>query len=197
MLFRRVFGIFLPGKVGRRGRELFRWHLYSPANRMNLRADSGKLRTEFRCLRVIKGFIPGTLDYGARLRSTQHQITGDLAMKNMKKKQSSKKRRKPITGQHRKSTAKNPPIVLTGLDVTEDDSIDQDENTLSGDTQGLSGDQDVTFESVKELTEEGQYLEAEVVDGVENAPLADAGPIKTKEVPEDDVPPEYLDPERE
>jgi hypothetical protein len=118
-------------------------------------------------------------------------------MKNMKKKPSSKKRRKPSAGQHRKSTAKSPPIMLTGLDVTEDDSIDQDENTLSGDTQGLSGDQDVTFESVKELTEEGQYLEAEVVDGVENAPLADAGPIKTKEVPEDDVPPEYLNPERE
>ena len=112
----------------------------------------------------------------------------------MKKKQSSKKRRKPSTGQHRKSTAKSPPIVLTGLGVTEDDSIDRDENTLSGDTQGL---EDVTFESVKELTEEGQYLEAAVVDGVENAPPADAGPIKTKEVPEDDVPPEYLDPERE
>jgi hypothetical protein len=115
----------------------------------------------------------------------------------MKKKQSSKKRRKPSTGQHRKSTAKSPPIVQMGLDATEDDSIDRDENTLSGDTQGLSGDEDVTFESVKELTEEGQYLEAEVVDGVENAPPADAGPIKTKEVPEDDVPPEYLDPERE
>ena len=118
-------------------------------------------------------------------------------MKNMKKKQSSKKRRKPSTGQHRNSTAKSPPILLTGLDVTEDDSIDRDENTLSGDTQGLSGDEDVTFESVKELTEEGQYLEAAVVDGVENAPPADAGPIKTKEVPEDDVPPEYLDPDRE
>ena len=118
-------------------------------------------------------------------------------MKNMKKKQSSKKRRKPSTGQHRKSTAKSPPIVLTGLGVTEDESTDQDENTLSGDTQGLSEVEDVTFESVKELTEEGQYLEAEVVDGVENAPPADAGPIKTKEVPEDDVPPEYLDPERE
>ncbi len=118
-------------------------------------------------------------------------------MKNMKKKQSSKKRRKPNTGQQRKSTAKSPPIVLTGLGVTEDESTDQDESTLSGDTQGLSEVEDVTFESVKELTEEGQYLEAEVVDGVENAPPADAGPIKTKEVPEDDVPPEYLDPERE
>jgi len=118
-------------------------------------------------------------------------------MKNMKKKQSSKKRRTPSTGQHRKSTAKSPPIVLTGLGVTEDESTGQDENTLSGDTQGLSEVEDVTFESVKELTEEGQYLEAAVVDGVENAPPADAGPIKTKEVPEDDVPPEYFDPERE
>jgi hypothetical protein len=161
---------------------------------MNLRADAGKFRREFRSLQVTDTFVPDTLEYVARHRMRQHQIAGDFAMK---KKQSSKKRRKPSTGQHRKSTAKSPPIVQMGLDVTEDDSIDRGENTLSGDTQGLSGDEDVSFESVKELTEEGQYLEAEVVDGVENAPPADAGPIKTKEVPEDDVPPEYLDPDRE
>jgi hypothetical protein len=87
--------------------------------------------------------------------------------------------------------------VQTDVDVTDDQSVGSDESTLSGDTQGLPEVPDATFESVKELTEEGQYLEAELVDGVENAPPADAGPVRTKEVPEDDVPPEYLDPDRE
>jgi hypothetical protein len=61
----------------------------------------------------------------------------------------------------------------------------------SGDIQGLSGVAKADSESVAELAEEGQSFEAEVVSGVENAPDADAGEIRTKEVPEDDVPPEY------
>jgi len=48
-------------------------------------------------------------------------------------------------------------------------------------------------ESVEELLEEGQAFEAGIVEGVENAPDADEGEIRTKEVPEDDVPEEYLD----
>lgn len=48
-------------------------------------------------------------------------------------------------------------------------------------------------ESVTELVEEGQAYEAGIVDGVENAPDADKKPIKTGEVPEDDVQPEYRD----
>ncbi len=63
----------------------------------------------------------------------------------------------------------------------------------SGDVQGLSRAEDVDSESVEELAEEGQDFEAEVVSGVENAPDADKGEVRTKEVPEDDVPPEYLD----
>ena len=65
----------------------------------------------------------------------------------------------------------------------------------SGDVQGISSVEDVDSESVEELTEEGQDFEAEVVDGVENAPDADEGEVTTHEVPEDDVPGEYLDTE--
>ena len=61
----------------------------------------------------------------------------------------------------------------------------------SGDTQGLSEDEEATSESVLELVEEGQAFEAGIVAGIENAPDADAGPIRTREVREDDVPPEY------
>jgi len=66
-------------------------------------------------------------------------------------------------------------------------------NEQSGDLQGLSDEADADSESVRELVEEGQYFEAAVVSGVEDAPPADAGPIKTHERREDDVPPEYTD----
>jgi hypothetical protein len=61
----------------------------------------------------------------------------------------------------------------------------------SGDIQALPRDEDVDSESVEELAEEGQAFEAEVVSGVENAPDADQGEVRTREVPEDDVPEEY------
>jgi hypothetical protein len=61
----------------------------------------------------------------------------------------------------------------------------------AGDTQGLSGAVIGGSESVKELLEEGQSYEAEVLEGVENARNADESEVKTHEVPEDDVPEEY------
>ena len=63
----------------------------------------------------------------------------------------------------------------------------------SGDTQGLSRRSYDDSESVEELIEEGQYAEAEAVSGVENAPDADQGEVRTKQFPEDDVPEEYKD----
>lgn len=62
----------------------------------------------------------------------------------------------------------------------------------SGDTQGLSDVAEANSESVRELVEEGQFFEAEVISGVENAPDADVTEITTREVVEDDVPLEYL-----
>ena len=61
----------------------------------------------------------------------------------------------------------------------------------SGDTQGLPGTAVGDSESVEELLEEGQTFEAEVLDGVENARDADKSEVRTREVPEDDVPEEY------
>lgn len=63
----------------------------------------------------------------------------------------------------------------------------------SGDLQGLTDEATADSESVRELLEEGQYFEAEAVRGVENAPDPDAGEVRTKQVPEDDVPLEYLE----
>jgi hypothetical protein len=61
----------------------------------------------------------------------------------------------------------------------------------SGDTQGLSDIADADSESVQELIEEGQYFEAGIVGGVENAADPDVSEVRTKQVPEDDVPSEY------
>jgi len=66
---------------------------------------------------------------------------------------------------------------------------------LSGDLQGLSNVKCADSESVDELLEEGNAFEAEVVMGVENAEDADEMEVYTHEVPQDDVPAEYLDKE--
>jgi len=65
-----------------------------------------------------------------------------------------------------------------------------------GDFGGVSTAESVDSESADELLEEGQAFEAGIVSGVEDAPDADQGPVKTREVPEDDVPEEYLDKDR-
>jgi hypothetical protein len=63
----------------------------------------------------------------------------------------------------------------------------------SGDLQGLSRREGADSESVDELIEEGNAFEADVVAGVESADNADEQEVHTHEVPEDDVPGEYLD----
>ena len=62
----------------------------------------------------------------------------------------------------------------------------------SGDTQGLSDDAEAGSESVVELVEEGQSFEAEVISGVEEASGDEVAEVHTQQVPEDDVPIEYL-----
>lgn len=63
----------------------------------------------------------------------------------------------------------------------------------SGDLQGLSRAEEADSESVEELVEEGNLFEAGAVAGVEEADNADEREVHTHEVPEDDVPDEYLD----
>jgi hypothetical protein len=63
----------------------------------------------------------------------------------------------------------------------------------SGDLQGLSNIERADSESVDELIEEGNAFEAGVVSGVEEAERSEGREVHTHEVPEDDVPGEYLD----
>jgi hypothetical protein len=63
----------------------------------------------------------------------------------------------------------------------------------SGDLEGLSRAERADSESVDELVEEGNAFEAGTVAGVEEADDHDMREVHTHEVPEDDVPDEYLD----
>ena len=65
----------------------------------------------------------------------------------------------------------------------------------AGDLQGVSDSQASDSESVRELLEEGNTKEAEVVKGVEEAGERSDTEVRTHQISEDDVPEEYLDPE--
>jgi hypothetical protein len=67
----------------------------------------------------------------------------------------------------------------------------------SGDLQGLSRVVDADSESVEELVEEGQALEAEAISGVEDAPDADESEVRVHERPEDNLPEEYRERDRD
>jgi len=74
-----------------------------------------------------------------------------------------------------------------------EDNVEAGDERRSGDAQGLRTTPEADSESVAELIEEGQSFEAGVVAGVENAPDPDVAEVKTHQVPEDDVPTEYID----
>jgi hypothetical protein len=98
-----------------------------------------------------------------------------------------------------KFSAKRKRVTSTGLVVeTVPFSSGQRREHLdgqTGDLQGLSNRPTANSESVEELLEEGNALEAEAMQGVENALAADQGEVE-HEVPEDDVPQEYQDKDR-
>ena len=62
-----------------------------------------------------------------------------------------------------------------------------------GATQQISDIPIADSESVDELAEEGNAFEADVIYGVENARGPSVSEVITHEIPEDDVPGEYLD----
>ena len=96
----------------------------------------------------------------------------------------------------KKFSAKRKKVTSTGLvvEAVPLPSVDRREHRdgQAGDLQGLSNRPTANSESVEELLEEGNALEAEAVQGVENALDADRGEVETQEEPEDDVP-EYLE----
>ena len=61
------------------------------------------------------------------------------------------------------------------------------------DFQGLTRAEEADSESVEELVEEGNVSESGAVAGVEEASNEDEREVHTQELPEDDVPDEYLE----
>ena len=66
---------------------------------------------------------------------------------------------------------------------------------LSGDLQGLPEIEHLDSENLHELLEEGNAFEANVLVGVQDAEDNEGKEIHTHELPEDDVPGEYVDEE--
>ncbi len=85
---------------------------------------------------------------------------------------------------------------MTNLKRKKRDETGSDSAGQSGDIQQTSDRAYADSESVEELVEEGNAFEAAAVYGVENVPDPDVAEVHTRQVPEDDVPEEYLDNER-
>jgi hypothetical protein len=100
-----------------------------------------------------------------------------------------KARKKTTRGAARRRRTRTEATLGTPVSVH---GLGPDSAGQSGDIQGLPEAEVADSESVEELAEEGQAFEAELIDAVENAP---EGEVRTREVPEDDVPEEYLDEE--
>ena len=74
-----------------------------------------------------------------------------------------------------------------------EEPLESSNGEQSGDTQGLPHAPEADSQSVAELAAEGQSIEAAAVQGVEDAAEAGESEVKTRQAPEDDVPPEYLE----
>jgi hypothetical protein len=61
----------------------------------------------------------------------------------------------------------------------EQHSLQTAKGRLSGDIQNLSQEELSDSESVEELVEEGQHFEGELIEGIENAPPAHQGEVRT------------------
>jgi hypothetical protein len=81
------------------------------------------------------------------------------------------------------------PKRMAGLRIERSDTRPL-KGRAAGDTQSLSANQLDDSESVEELVAEGQDLEGELVQGIENVPAADQGEVRThaSPKPQDQVP---------
>jgi N utilization substance protein A len=130
------------------------------------------------------------------------KTTAKLAKKQLRAK-AAKRLKKPAPKKHAKKKAAKTRLGRNQKIETIDEyglQLDQRRSKVasgrqSGDLQGLSRSEQANSESVDELAEEGNLFEAGAVAGVEHADDADEREVHTHEVPEDDVPDEYLDKE--
>jgi|HubBroStandDraft_3_1064219.scaffolds.fasta_scaffold238041_1 hypothetical protein len=101
--------------------------------------------------------------------------------------------KKPSAGTKSRRQAERVPLVPLVEERKLPRGLGPEAAGQAGDLMGLSRTELAAPESVEELAEEGQAFEAEVIDAVENAPPPEKGPLRVREVPQDDVPREYRD----
>lgn len=112
--------------------------------------------------------------------------------------QATKKKKKAILKKRAGRSQRSPQNANRIYNHTEGVAIKPERSSLrsggqSGDMQALPDIEGPDSESVDELLEEGNAFEADVVAGVEHAEDDEEREVHTHEVPEDDVPEEYLD----
>jgi hypothetical protein len=129
----------------------------------------------------------------AKSRTTRKKaaIKSQRRSKKLTKVKASSKRPVKKKASARKQTRRRSERVVGRRVLPE--SLESRSGEQSGDLQGLSRIEGADSESVDELLEEGNAFEADVVLGVENAGTEEGREVRTHEVPEDDVPGEYLD----
>lgn len=124
---------------------------------------------------------------GNRTRSKKKGSAGKRpgAQKQLSKKKAPQKKA-------RKKSTRTPKVSVRSRDRAAGGVLSQ-RGQQSGDLEGLSRRPRADSESVEELLEEGNAFEAGAVSGVEHADDFEEQEVHTHEVPEDDVPEEYLD----
>jgi hypothetical protein len=133
-------------------------------------------------------------------KKKKQTIRKKSAKKMTPKRKARKRASKQSLPRKKKFSAKRRKVTSTGLVVETVPFLSRERREhldgQAGDLQGLSNQPTANSESVKELLEQGNALEAEAIQGVENSLDADQGEVETHELPEDDVPQEYLDKDR-
>src|SRR4029077_10965341 len=129
---------------------------------------------------------------GRKARPTKKQ-----AQKSRSPKKSAKRAaawNKPVTKRKglKKTMSRDKEEGRTAMRFPAETSISRS-GEQSGDLQGLSDVETADSESVDELLEEGSAFEAGGGSGVGRAGHGGEKEVRTHEVPEDDVPEEYLD----
>ncbi len=122
-------------------------------------------------------------------KKTSHKMRPLAPKRTVKKKQSKKKASSKATSARKREI----PVRRARRPESSWDKEGNVSSEQSGDLEGLSRAEQADSESVDELVEEGNVFEAGAVAGVEEADDQDTREVHTHEVPEDDVPEEYLD----
>ena len=130
-----------------------------------------------------------------KVTTTQRATKRRAAAKRTAKNKSAAKGRTALAVKStakKKTIHKGKPEQTARVDL---DALESPSGLQSGDLQGVSNVARADSESVDELLEEGNASEAGIVTGVEQAEDDAEREVRPHEVPEDDVPEEYLEEE--